>query len=105
MQASFIIDLGNKSQIPIISFSATSPDLNSIRSPYFFQATVNDSSQVKAISAIIQAFGWRQVVPIHVDNVFGKGIIPYLYEALEEVDARIPYRSVIPLGPPMRKLK
>ncbi|GKU99358.1 hypothetical protein SLEP1_g12220 [Rubroshorea leprosula] len=95
MQASFVIDLGNKSQIPIISFSATSPDLNSIRSPYFFQATVNDSSQVKAISAIIQAFGWRQVVPIHVDNVFGKGIIPYLYEALEEVDARIPYRSII----------
>ncbi|GLU09333.1 hypothetical protein SLE2022_261990 [Rubroshorea leprosula] len=95
MQASFVIDLGNKSQIPIISFSATSPDLNSIRSPYVFQATVNDSSQVKAISAIIQAFGWRQVVPIHVDNVFGKGIIPYLYEALEEVDARIPYRSII----------
>ncbi|GKU99350.1 hypothetical protein SLEP1_g12214 [Rubroshorea leprosula] len=98
MQASFIIDLGNKSQIPIISFSATSPDLTSFRSPYFFQATINDSSQVKAISAIVQAFGWREVVPIYVDNDFGKGIIPYLYEALEKVDARIPYKSVITPG-------
>ncbi|GLU09336.1 hypothetical protein SLE2022_262020 [Rubroshorea leprosula] len=98
MQASFIIDLGNKSQIPIISFSATSPDLTSFRSPYFFQATINDSSQVKAISAIVQAFGWREVGPIYVDNEFGKGIIPYLYEALEKVDAQIPYKSVITPG-------
>ncbi|GLU17175.1 hypothetical protein SLE2022_335680 [Rubroshorea leprosula] len=98
MQASFIIDLGNKSQIPIISFSATSPDLTSFQSPYFFQATIDDSSQVKAISAIVQAFGWREVAPIYVDNEFGKGIIPYLYEALEDVDVRIPYKSVITPG-------
>ncbi|GLU17157.1 hypothetical protein SLE2022_335510 [Rubroshorea leprosula] len=98
MQASFVIDLGSKSKIPIISFSTTSPDLASVRTPYFFQATINDSSQVKAISAIVHAFRWRQVVPIYVDNEFGKGIIPYLYEALEEVDARIPYKSVISPG-------
>ncbi|GKV03080.1 hypothetical protein SLEP1_g15448 [Rubroshorea leprosula] len=95
MQANFMIDLGNKSQVPIISFSATSPFLSSLRSQYFFRATQNDSSQVKAISAIVQAFGWREVVPIYVDNEFGEGVIPYLSDALEEVNARIPYRSVI----------
>ncbi|KAL6175396.1 hypothetical protein ACLB2K_052037 [Fragaria x ananassa] len=95
MQANFMINLGDKAHVPIISFSATSPSLTSIRSPYFFRAAQNDSSQVKAISDIIQAFGWRQVVPIFVDNEFGEGVIPYLSDALQEIDVRIPYRSVI----------
>ncbi|CAB4265951.1 unnamed protein product [Prunus armeniaca] len=95
MQTKFVISLGDKAQVPIISYSATNPSLTSIRSPYFLRAAQNDSSQVKAISAIIQAFGWREVVPIYVDNEFGEGIIPSLSDALQEVDARIPYRSII----------
>ncbi|TQE05246.1 hypothetical protein C1H46_009225 [Malus baccata] len=94
-QTNFVISLGDKAQVPIISYSATSPTLTSIRSEYFFRETLNDSSQVKAISAIIKAFGRREVVPIYVDNAFGEGVIPYLSDALQEVDARIPYRSVI----------
>ncbi|KAL6295911.1 hypothetical protein ACE6H2_004053 [Prunus campanulata] len=94
-QTNFVISLGDNAQVPIISFSATNPSLTAIRSPYFLRAAQNDSSQVKAISAIIQAFGWREVVPIYVDNEFGKGIIPSLSDALQEVDARIPYRSII----------
>ncbi|KAL7166287.1 hypothetical protein ACSBR2_037043 [Camellia fascicularis] len=95
MQADFVIDLGDKAQVPIISFSATSPFLCSIWSPYFVQAAQNDSSQVKVISAIVQAFGWREVVPIYVNNEFGKGIIPYLTDALQDINTRVPYRSVI----------
>ncbi|KAJ8561139.1 hypothetical protein K7X08_027329 [Anisodus acutangulus] len=95
MQADFIINLGEKSQVPIISFSATSPSLSSFRNPYFVRATQNDSSQVETISSIIQSFGWRQVVPIYIDNQFGEGIIPFLADALEKINARIPYRSVI----------
>ncbi|KAL6216359.1 hypothetical protein ACLB2K_009582 [Fragaria x ananassa] len=96
MQANFLISLGDKAHVPIISFSASSPSLTSIRSPYFIRAGQNDSSQVKALSALIQAFGWRQVVPIYVDNEFGEGVIPYLSDALQQVDIRIPYRTVLP---------
>ncbi|KAM7480978.1 hypothetical protein LguiB_005561 [Lonicera macranthoides] len=95
MQASFIINLGNDSQVPIISFTATSPSLTSLRSEYFVRATLNDSSQVNALTAIIQAFGWRNVVPIYVDDDFGEGIIPSLTDALNEIGTHIPYRSVI----------
>ncbi|PIN03074.1 Glutamate-gated kainate-type ion channel receptor subunit GluR5 [Handroanthus impetiginosus] len=95
-QAYFIMNLGDKAQVPIITFSATSPSLSSIRNPYFIRAALTDSSQVQAISAVIQAFGWREVVPIYVENEFGEGIIPFLTDALQEVNARIPYRSVIP---------
>ncbi|KAG5225124.1 glutamate receptor [Salix suchowensis] len=95
MQANFVIELGEKAQVPIISFSASSPSLTSIRSPFFFRATQNDSTQVNAISALVQAFGWRESVPIYIDNEYGEGIIPYLTDALQAVDARVPYRSVI----------
>ncbi|KAI5556062.1 hypothetical protein BDE02_18G009400 [Populus trichocarpa] len=95
MQANFVIELGQKAQVPIISFSASSPSLTSIRSPFFFRATQNDSTQVNAISALVQAFGWREAVPIYIDNEYGEGVIPYLTDALQAVDARVPYRSVI----------
>ncbi|CAK7354094.1 unnamed protein product [Dovyalis caffra] len=95
MQANFVIEVGEKAQVPIISFSASSPSISSFSSPYFFRATHSDSSQVNAISAIVQVFGWRQAVPIYVDNEYGKGIIPYLTDALQAVDARVPYQSVI----------
>ncbi|KAG6626647.1 hypothetical protein CIPAW_15G065100 [Carya illinoinensis] len=92
MQANFVIDLGEKAQVPLISFSATSP---SLRSEYFFRVAQNDSAQVKAISAVVKAFGWKQVVPIYIDNEYGEGIIPFLIDALQDVDAHVPYRSVI----------
>ncbi|XP_073262470.1 glutamate receptor 2.8-like [Populus alba] len=95
MQANFVIELGEKAQVPIISFSASSPSLTSIRSTFFFRATQNDSTQVNAISALVQAFGWREAVPIYIDNEYGQGVIPYLTDALQAVDARVPYRSVI----------
>ncbi|KAK2979242.1 hypothetical protein RJ640_021148 [Escallonia rubra] len=62
---------------------------------YFFRATLNDSSQVKAIAVLVKAFGWRAAIPIYVDNEFGEGVIPHLTDALQEVDTRVPYRSVI----------
>ncbi|KAK4435709.1 Glutamate receptor 2.8 [Sesamum alatum] len=95
VQASFLIALGHKAQVPIVTFSATSPSLSSTQSPYFIRATLNDSSQVDAIGAIVKAFGWQEVVLIYEDNEFGEGIVPYLTDALEQVNARVPYRSVI----------
>lgn len=94
MQANFVIDLGAKAQVPIISFLATSPSLTSSRRPYFFRIAQSDSSQVKAISAIVQAFAWREVVQIYIDNEYGEGIIPFLIGAMEDIDARVPYHSV-----------
>ncbi|PIN03071.1 hypothetical protein CDL12_24409 [Handroanthus impetiginosus] len=96
VQAKFMINLGHKAQVPTITFSATSPSLSSIRSPYFVLTSLNDSSQVEAISAIIQAFKWREVVLIYMENEFGEGVIPFLTDALEQVNAHVPYRSVIP---------
>ena len=95
MQANFLIGLGEKAQVPVISFSATSPSLSSFRSQYFIRATLNDSSQVPAITTIFQAFEWGEAVLIYVDNEYGDGIIPYITDALQGIDVRVTYRSII----------
>ncbi|TQD78896.1 hypothetical protein C1H46_035554 [Malus baccata] len=95
-EANFVVNLGDKAQVPVISFSTTSPSPATSQTSYFFRIAQDDSSQVKAISSIFQAFGWSEAVLIYVDNEFGEGVIPYLGNALQEVGARISYWSVIP---------
>ena len=95
-QARFVIELGRKAQVPIISFSATSPSLSPSQNRFFIRTTQEDSAQVRAISDIVKAFGWWEIVLIYEDTDYGNGLIPYLMDALQEIDTRVPYRSVIP---------
>ncbi|KAI3853821.1 hypothetical protein MKX03_022496 [Papaver bracteatum] len=95
-EAVYMVHLGNKSQVPIISFSATSPSISLSQNPYFIRTTPRDSSQVNTIAAIIKTFGWRQAVPIYEDTEYGNGVIPYLVDALQNINTRVPYRSVFP---------
>ncbi|RWR75359.1 glutamate receptor 2.8-like protein [Cinnamomum micranthum f. kanehirae] len=97
VQAQFVAAMGNKAHVPILSFSATSPFLSIIQTPYFIRTALSDSSQVKAIAALIKAFGWREVVQICEDTPYGNGMIPFMTDALLDVEARVPYRSVISL--------
>jgi ionotropic glutamate receptor len=94
-QAVFVSALGNKCQVPIISFTARSAYLSSHYLPYFVRVTVNDSAQVSSITSIIKTYGWREVVPIYMDNDDSNGIITDLVDVLEGIDVHVPYRSVI----------
>ncbi|KAA8540182.1 hypothetical protein F0562_024255 [Nyssa sinensis] len=93
-QADFVIDIGDRAQVPIIS-PATSPSLSPKETPYFIRVGQTASFQVDAIAAIVKAFSWREVVFIYEDNEYGSGIVPYLTEALEKMSTKVPYRSVI----------
>jgi ionotropic glutamate receptor len=94
-EAIFMSDIGNKSHVPVISFTATSPTLSSGNVPYFLRATLSDADQVNCIASLIKAYGWKEVVPIYEDTDYGRGIIPYLADALQEFGGFIPYRSPI----------
>ncbi|XP_054796823.1 glutamate receptor 2.9-like [Prosopis cineraria] len=95
MEANFVISLGAEAHVPIVTFSATSTSLASLGSPYFFQIAHNDSAQVNAISSIVQAFRWKEAVPIYVDNGYGQGVVPFLINSLQQAYVRIPYQSAI----------
>lgn len=94
-QASFVMDLGDRAHVPIISFSAKSPSLSSTQSPYFMRTAFSDSTQAKVIASIIQEFNWREVVPVYVDDEYGNGIMPYLINEFQLIDVRVPHRSGI----------
>ncbi|XP_030487774.2 glutamate receptor 2.7 isoform X1 [Cannabis sativa] len=95
--ASFVVDLGEKAKVPIISYSSATCSSLGVRSSYFFQVTQNQQiSQAKAISSIVEAYGWKQVVPIYINNAYGEAFIPFLNDALEDIDhCCMPYRSII----------
>ncbi|KAL3825959.1 hypothetical protein ACJIZ3_021988 [Penstemon smallii] len=94
-QSTFVIGLGDRANVPIISFSATSPSLHP-HTPYFVQATIIDSAQVGAIVDIVKYFHWSQVVIINEESDYGNGINPYLSNALHDANARVSHRTVIP---------
>ncbi|KAL5842304.1 hypothetical protein ACOSQ3_012907 [Xanthoceras sorbifolium] len=97
-QAKFVISLGEKSEVPIISFSATSPGLSPTENPFFIRTAHDDSFQVRAIADIVKAYGWREVIPIYENTDYGNGLITYLNDAFQEYNIRVPYRSVISLN-------
>ncbi|KAL4182083.1 hypothetical protein AMTRI_Chr12g240750 [Amborella trichopoda] len=95
-EAKFLVALANISQVPLLSFSATSPSLSSTNTPYFVRATINDSVQAKPIAALFKAYGWRQAVAIYEDTEYGAEFIPYVNDALLEVGSRLQHRTVLP---------
>ncbi|XP_060673049.1 glutamate receptor 2.8-like [Ziziphus jujuba] len=94
-EAKFLIDLGDRAQIAIISFSATSPSLSPTQNPFFIRTAQDDFSQVKALTSIVETYGWKKVVLIYEDIEYGNGLIPYLTDALQVINIRVPHRSII----------
>ncbi|KAL6187654.1 hypothetical protein ACLB2K_039050 [Fragaria x ananassa] len=105
-EAKFVASLGEKAQIPIISFSVTSPSLTPTVNRFFIRTALDDSCQLKAITSIVQAYGWHEVVLIYEDTEYGNGLVPYIIDALQQIDTRVSYRSVIsPSSSPLKILE
>ncbi|XP_038884545.1 glutamate receptor 2.9-like [Benincasa hispida] len=84
-QAPYIIQLGEKYEVPLLSFAPPPPasTFSNLESPYLFRA-YNHFSQIYAICNIIKAFQWNQVVTIYQDDEFGKWLVLDLIQALQE---------------------
>ncbi|KAL6517258.1 hypothetical protein OROHE_017964 [Orobanche hederae] len=93
LQADFVIDIGDKVKVPIIS-PAMSPSLSPQKSPYFIRSLWCSSSQAKAVAAIVKNFGWREVV-IYEDTEYGSGLVPFLTEELLKSNVFLSYQSVV----------
>ncbi|KAH7867348.1 hypothetical protein Vadar_032294 [Vaccinium darrowii] len=96
-QAEFVVDIGSKTQVPIIS-QAMSPSLSPTDNPYFIRGAHIGSSQVESLTAIIKAFGWREVVLIYEDTDYGRGLVPYITDAFVGISTQVKHRSVLSLS-------
>ncbi|KAE8660897.1 hypothetical protein F3Y22_tig00116944pilonHSYRG00048 [Hibiscus syriacus] len=97
MQARVVMDIGQKAQVPIISYSATAPSLSTTQNPFFVRTALDDSSQAKAIAAIVHLYEWHEVVLLYEDTEYGSGLIPYLSEEFQRFDIRVSSR--FPVSP------
>uniref|UniRef100_A0A166HRJ3 Receptor ligand binding region domain-containing protein n=1 Tax=Daucus carota subsp. sativus TaxID=79200 RepID=A0A166HRJ3_DAUCS len=97
-ETNFVVELGAKSQVPIVSFSATSSYLSPVRSPYFIQMAGADSSQLKAIASIFKGFGWKEVIFVYEDTGYQDGLIQYLSDAMREAGIQISMSSAISIS-------
>ncbi|CAA6671055.1 unnamed protein product [Spirodela intermedia] len=71
VEAMFLADLGTRSRVPVISFSATSPSVSPKEKSYFVRAAPNDADQAEPIAAVVGAFGWKRVVVVYEDTNSG----------------------------------
>ena len=97
-EAVFVAQLGNESQVPIISLSNEAPGGAFSQWPFLVSAARNVDAQMKAVAAIIQSWQWRQVNIIYEDfNPVANGINPNIITAIQEVDAGI--NELVALSP------
>eukprot|EP00253_Pinus_taeda_P033447 PITA_33447 len=96
--AEFILHLGDAAQVPIVSFSVTSPLLSNHRFPYFVRMAHSDALQMQPVAALVQAYGWRRVTVIYSDDEFVTGAVASLSDSLRDVGSELEYRTVIPLS-------
>ncbi|KAL8142718.1 hypothetical protein V2J09_015750 [Rumex salicifolius] len=90
-----IADVVSELHVPLLSL-ATDPTLSSMQYPYFLRTIQNDYFQMYAIADLVQHFGWREVIPVFVDDDYGRNGISVLGDALAKKRAKISYKAALP---------
>ncbi|KAG0543795.1 hypothetical protein BDA96_02G219800 [Sorghum bicolor] len=98
VESAFVADLATRAEVPVVSFSATSPSVSHSEARFFARAALSDAAQAETIAALATYFGWRRVVPIYQDDDYGAAFVPFLVDALTAARAEVPYRCALPAG-------
>nr|BAK00818.1 predicted protein [Hordeum vulgare subsp. vulgare] len=96
VESAFVADLATQAELPVVSFSATSPSVSPATARFFARAALSDALQADAIAALATYFGWRRVVPIYQDDDYGAAFVPFLVDALTAERTEVPYRCALP---------
>ncbi|XP_045164243.2 uncharacterized protein LOC123528539 [Mercenaria mercenaria] len=69
-----VADLLTSVNLPMISYSASSPDLdNKNRYPYFLRTVPSDTLQVQGMIAVVLELGVSHVGLVYIDDAYGQG--------------------------------
>ncbi|XP_059440451.1 glutamate receptor 3.6-like [Corylus avellana] len=97
VMAHVISHIANELQVPLLSFAASDPTLNSLQFPYFVRTTQSDLFQMSAIAEIVSYYEWRDVIAIYIDDDHGRNGIAALGDKLAEKRCKISYKA--PMSP------
>ncbi|MQL97355.1 hypothetical protein Taro_030044 [Colocasia esculenta] len=96
--AHVISHVANELHVPLISFSATDPTLNSLQFPFFVRTCRSDLFQMSAIADIVDYYNWKQVITIYIDDDYGRNGVAALGDQLDERRCKISYKAALPPG-------
>jgi ionotropic glutamate receptor len=97
VMAHAISHIANELQVPLLSFAATDPTLNSLQFPYFVRTTQSDLFQMAAIADIVSYYKWRDIIAIYIDDDHGRNGVAALGDKLAEKRCKISYKA--PMSP------
>ncbi|NXX51819.1 TS1R1 protein, partial [Tricholaema leucomelas] len=85
--------------VPEISYEASSAMLSLKRFyPSFLRTIPSDEQQVRAISLLLQHFGWTWVALVGSNDVYGRDSLDALYKLLTASKMCVAYRGIIPIN-------
>ncbi|KAL4577794.1 hypothetical protein LXL04_013908 [Taraxacum kok-saghyz] len=93
--AHVISHVANELQVPLLSFTATDPTLNSLQYPFFVRTTHSDLYQMAAIADIVKHYEWKKVTAIYIDDDHGRNGIVSLGDELTSRGCQISYKAPI----------
>ncbi|KAB1201747.1 Glutamate receptor 3.6 [Morella rubra] len=101
VMAHVISHIANEIQVPLLSFAATDPSLNSLQFPYFVRTTQSDLFQMAAVADIVSYYEWQAVIAIYPDDDHGRNGIAALGDKLADKRCKISYKA--PLSPKLNR--
>ena len=73
-QTMVVARIAGMEEVPLVSHSATNPDLSNTEAfPFFSRVAAPDSEQFKAVKALLRHFGWEKVVVLNSDTAYATG--------------------------------
>ncbi|KAI5077416.1 hypothetical protein GOP47_0007240 [Adiantum capillus-veneris] len=69
--AQFVAHIGSATNVPLVSFGATDPNLSEMQYPFFIRVVPSDRLQMEAVAAFIANYGWKEAVVFHMDDDYG----------------------------------
>ncbi|KAG6647025.1 hypothetical protein I3843_07G047500 [Carya illinoinensis] len=103
VMAHVISHIANELQVPLLSFAATDPTLNSLQFPYFVRTTQSDGFQMAAVADIVGYYEWRDVIAIYIDDDHGRNGVSALGDKLAEKRCKISYKA--PMSPKLSSVE
>ncbi|CAI0434809.1 unnamed protein product [Linum tenue] len=94
--AHIISHVANELQVPLLSFAATDPTLDSLQFPFFVRTTHSDAYQMAAVAEMVDYYNWKQVTAIYIDDDYGRNGLSALGDKLAERRCKISYKVGIP---------
>ncbi|XP_024157638.1 glutamate receptor 1.4 [Rosa chinensis] len=95
MEASLLAELGEATKVPVMSLSQPSHSLPSNKYSFFVEITLDETSEVMGITALVEALKCRDIVLLYENTKYGRDMIPSLINSFQQKNINISYRSFI----------